>query len=342
MPPIAALLSRLLASRLGSAAVKAASGLQGMGGLAKPASKQAPDAAGLLAGAFGSRNETKAPPKQPDGLAPPRKQPESGGLLSRTVRHVVNFAGGMMGRLPADEPAEETPRSQPQRSPRAAAIRSSFGDILGGRTSLQAATQQQQERQEQESQQPPSTGGSGSGLGTAALGLAMKHPVAAAGLLAGVFATVAVGAKRLGEAQADGLKHLRAYNGQIAAAYARMSRSDILRTRQQSTATAGSTSAVVDAVSEMRDAWAPVENVVTNIKNNIGTAGAKLFKQIGDGVSALIAIGEKVGIIAKAVDKPKAGVWQQSINDLAAQYRDRNTPKKPAMPVAPPKGGKRR
>ncbi len=307
MLPIAALLSRLLASRLGSAAAKAASGLQGMGGLAKPTSKQAPDPVSMLASAFGSRNEPKAPPRQPDGLAPPRKQPESGGMLGRTVRHVVNFAGGLMGRLPADEPSEQAPRSQPQQSPRAAAIRSS-----------------------------------GSGLGTAALGLAMKHPVAAAGLLAGVFASVAVGAKRLGEAQAEGLKHLRAYNGQIAAAYARMSRSDVLRTRQQAAATAGSTSAVVDAVAEMRDAWAPVENVVTNIKNNIGTAGAKLFEQIGTGLSALIAIGEKVGIIAKAVDKPKAGPWQQSINDLAAQYRDRNAPKKPALPVAPPKGGKRR
>ncbi len=332
MPPIAALLSRLLASRLGSAAVKAASSLRGMGGLAKPVSKESVDVARTMAEAYGSRTEQQSP----------RKQPESGGLLGRTVRHVVNFAGGLMGKL-SGEDVPQGPKAAPRQSPRAAAIRTSFGDILAGRTTLASATQQQKDRQDREQQEQSGTGSSGGGLARAALGLAMKHPVAAAGLLAGVFGSLAVGAKRLGEAQAEGLKHLRAYNGQIAAAYARMTRSDILRTRQQAAATAGSTSALVDAVAEMRDAWAPVENVVTNIKNTIGFAGAKLFKVLGNGVSTLVAIAEKVGIIAKAADQPKGGPWQSTLNDLAKQYRDRNAPppKQPAQP-APPAGGKRR
>jgi hypothetical protein len=149
----------------------------------------------------------------------------------------------------------------------------------------------------------------------------------AAGLLAAALVTATIAAKRLGEAQAEGLKYLRAYNGQIAGAYARLSRGDLMRTRRQAAATAGSTTALVSAVNEMRDAWAPLENVATGIKNQIGIGGAMIATFAGKLLSFVAVIAERLRIISDDQKGLKAPPWQDTLNTLAAEYRKRNTPK---------------
>ncbi len=250
----------------------------------------------FMAGGNRSPNHPQAPPRQSDGVGSPPIQRDG---LRSSVRSFspLATAAGMFNRQNQSEGGQggQSPGGSGLRMP-------NMGAIMATRL-----------------------GGVGAGAGMAA-----AATVGAAGLLAGVFLKVAHSAKQMGEAQIESLKHLRMYNGEISAAYGREKVGEHKRNRQKAETVGGSQSALVDAIGEMKDSWAPFENTVDNIQNKIGIVGAKVWGAIGTGLSFLAKIAEKAADTADNTKDQKdklAPAWQQTINDLAKMHRQRNTPK---------------
>jgi hypothetical protein len=312
-PIIGALIGRLLASRIGASAISAASRAKGFGELAKPAAAAA---------------ESGEP---------------SGGVLRRVASAVSTRAASLMGRRPNQPtPDQLIPRVTPIQPPvqpksfaqSVAQNKNSFGSILSGRMTMAQATQQSQPQLQPGGgdaarQQQTDTAKNVAGkLNPGSMLLSgLKGASLAGGLLAGTFVSLVGISKKLADSQVEQLRHLKAFNGAIASSYGRLTRGELLRTRQQAAATSGSTTALVDAVNEMRDAWQPVQNIATNLMNTVGLGAVKLFTLLGKGLAVIEAIGRRLKIIAET-PPPTAGPWQSTLNDLAKRYRDRNAPPK--------------
>jgi hypothetical protein len=199
-----------------------------------------------------------------------------------------------------------------------------FGNILSGRITPAQATQQYQLQQANQRQ----AAGQKQFLSNLSPGALLKKTLTSPGGLAAVFAALVITGKKLAEAQVEGLRHLQGFNGQIAAAYGRLAIGELTRTRQKAAATGGSTSAVVDAVNEMKDAWQPIDNKLTMLWNKLATVGARVFTLALKGLGYLAFLADKVGFLAEEdKKKQKFGPWQDTFIEQAKFYRDKHRPR---------------
>jgi hypothetical protein len=150
-----------------------------------------------------------------------------------------------------------------------------------------------------------------------------NNPVQSALALGGVFGALTLAGRKLADAQLEHQKMYAKFNGTIAVAYAKLNRSDIIRSRASASATAGTTDTLVGAINEMRDANQPLSNMLTNIYNSIGTFATKIVTVV---LYLPNRIAEALNFFGKG--KPQLGPWQQTLNDLAQRHRDKHTPKK--------------
>ena len=113
---------------------------------------------------------------------------------------------------------------------------------------------------------------------------------------------------------------LRRFNGQIAAAFARLERTNLLIDRDTAGATSGTTTALADAIGSLSQELQPIKQTVITGVNTLGLIGVN----IGRGVAFLIKMSPAVqGIIqiAQLLEKwfgaaPKAGPWEDLLKDI--------------------------
>lgn len=122
------------------------------------------------------------------------------------------------------------------------------------------------------------------------------------------------------ERQVPGQRETAKFAGGSAAAYARLDFADIGRQFAKAQATEGSTTGMVEAVNEMRDALAPLDVAWTNTKNNIAAAISKQITSLVTAAKLLLrelgfdTIVDKVDNIDKNLDKQRDGFDKQMGN----------------------------
>jgi len=154
---------------------------------------------------------------------------------------------------------------------------------------------------------------------------------AAAGLIA-VFVAIEFAGLKLAEAQVESQRYLVAFNGQIAAAYAKLEQGDLMRNLRTGAGTAASTESLVSAVNDMRDAWQPAGDAMTNLKNNIAVPFVKIATGIGIGVAKLIELYDFITMQGPAVQV--RGPWEDLIVRRSAEFRKNFRPQ-PQVPPGP-------
>lgn len=218
-----------------------------------------------------------------------------------------------------------------------------LGAAITGRTPTQQPAQQGPMPPGQGPPGGPVAGGIAGRIAAGAGRLIMAHPVAAGAiLLTGVFAGLVRAGKRLADAQLEHQKRLTAFNAQIAVAYARLNRGDLLRNRSAGNATAGTTEMLANAINDFRDTVQPFKNIGNNIVNVVGTGVYKLL----NGIMFLLG---PIKTIADWCDKAnifkgerKRGPWEEFFINGAAENQRRHAPKKkPHGPAPGGRGGKK-
>lgn len=133
--------------------------------------------------------------------------------------------------------------------------------------------------------------------------------------------------KKFANSLVDANAYLQKFNGRIGMAYAMLRRGDIIRARQSANATEGTSSALAEAVNQMRDDLRPLSDAATNIYNIVGIALAQLVGNTARTVSTLIGIKEGLpGWMGGGKNKIVRGDWDQLFDDLARGHGKRRRP----------------
>lgn len=189
------------------------------------------------------------------------------------------------------------------------------------------------------------TGGAAVGASGRAAAAAVANPVvaiAAAAVAIGAAAAIAPFAiKNWTDSLLHSREELRRFNGQINIAFARYEREEILRKRESAFATSGTTSALAESVSGLKDELRPIGDAAVTFFNAAGVALAELAK-VGVAlakhdllVGALLTAANK---IEENTREQKSALWHTFIDDLAGgkftgMQRDRRQKIVPPMPA---------
>lgn len=191
----------------------------------------------------------------------------------------------------------------------------SFGDVMGGKISPQEAVQHQDAANQQQAQQDEDE--------AARAKVKSSLTSLAKATLGGVSALILVPAagKKLGDAMVAAQAGLMKYNAQIANAYVKLQREDMLRKRASGAATADTTAALTEATSQLADEWRPIGDTITNVLNEIATGFTIIVKNsiaVAKGIAEWLHLGDI--IIDKMPEKKKQRTeWEGLIKDLAKQ-----------------------
>lgn len=189
------------------------------------------------------------------------------------------------------------------------------------------------------------TGGAAVGASGGGAAAAVANPVvaiAAAAVAIGAAAAIAPFAiKNWTDSLLHSREELRRFNGQINIAFARYEREEILRKRESAFATSGTTSALAESVSGLKDELRPIGDAAVTFFNAAGVALTELAKfgvmvaKHDPYLRALLAAANK---IEENTREQKSALWHTFIDDLAGgkftgMQRDRRQKIVPPMPA---------
>ncbi|MDE2104189.1 MAG: hypothetical protein KGL39_43535, partial [Patescibacteria group bacterium] len=181
------------------------------------------------------------------------KEPRQG--LGQAARNVFNYLTGNQQSAPSS-PASPPPTGQSFSS--LASNKNNFADLLSGAKSPQQVTdaadlanhQQSQQQQQQDDKER-----SEQAKKEATESLKKIGKAAAVGGVA--LLTIPPAMKKFSESMLASQEYLRKFNGQIAVAFAKLQQGDIRRAQASGAATAGTTTALAEAINDMRNELRP-------------------------------------------------------------------------------------
>jgi hypothetical protein len=105
-----------------------------------------------------------------------------------------------------------------------------------------------------------------------------------------------------GEELKESRRHLASFNGTIAAAYAGSEMRDLMRNVQSARATSGSTAAMLESFSDLKDELRPLQDTATTFTNVLASNLATITALIIEGIKKLPGV-DAAGAIAAALER---------------------------------------
>lgn len=212
------------------------------------------------------------------------------------------------------------PASQPGTAPQPAPISQlagrsgqTFGDLLGGRITPQAAQRQDVDEQAAADKEKSAQAEMDAALATTA---ALTSLALASSTFGASLVTLPFALKKFAAAVLDSREYLSHFNGRIAQAFARLKIQDAQLNMRTGAATAGSTETLTAAVMEMKEAVQPIREMLINLANLLATGMAKtvtLFANLqklldgplGDALAMAVPVVGLLRLILRAVEENK-------------------------------------